>query len=343
MSSPIRVCMVGCGQIAKAHLAGVAELDKHVELVCTVDSDLERAKTAASEYGAKRWSDDYNEAFAADDVDAAILCLPHDLHAPVTVAAANAGIHILCEKPMALNTVEAVEMVNAARANDVRLMIGHSRRFSPASWRARQLIDDGELGQLRHVSTHLLTRIERPSTDWRYSRRQTGGFMIPIFGTHLIDLLIWVTGYEVTRVYCQVSANSVWEGEDEVTAILSLRSAQGESLPASVQISAHCRFDPARRSGRDELIVAGVEKTLVLSRNQLHVNGESLATPGDLSAFGAQLYEFVSAVREGREPCSSGVEAAQIMAVLDACHESAASGEALDVSPPTFAQSSRVS
>lgn len=336
MSERLRVCVVGCGQIAEAHLAAFAELYDQVELVCTVDSEESRAQAAAAKYNARRWSTDYHEAFAAEDTDAAILCLPHHLHAPIAIAAANAGLHVLCEKPMALNTQEAADMVQAARRSETRLMIGHSRRFTPRAMAAKRIVADGELGPLRHVSSHLLTRIERPSTDWRYSSSQTGGFMIPIFGTHLIDLLTWVTESRVKRVYCQVSANSVWEGEDEVTTILTLLTADGMTLPATVQISAHCRFHPKQRGGRDELIVAGSEKTLTLTRNGLHLNSEAVneEEKEGLSNFAMQLSEFLTAVREDREPISSGVEALYVMAVLDACHESAATGEAVSVEIP---------
>lgn len=325
------LCMVGCGQIAEAHLAALAELGDHVSLVCTVDSDAERARSAAERYGAVRWSTDYEAMFAAEDVDAAVLCLPHHLHAPVSIAASQAGVHVLCEKPMALNTEEASAMLAAARRSGTCLMVGHSRRFTPQAYAARRIVAGGELGSLRHISSHLLTRIEKPSTQWRYSSRDTGGFLIPIFGTHLIDLLTWVGGLRVERVYCQTGASSVWEGEDEVAIILSLEGENGESLPGSVQISAHCRFHGERRAGRDELIIAGSEKTLTLSRKMLQVNGEDVPCEGQYGNFAQQLHEFVSAVREARDPVSSGIEAARIMAVLDACHESARTGNAVSV------------
>lgn len=332
VSPPIRLAMVGCGQIARAHLAAVDELKDQVSLVWTVDSESDRARSAAEKHGAPRWGTDYKEAFASGEIDAAILCLPHHLHAPVAIAAAEAGVHVLCEKPMSLNHAEAQAMLAAADANKTALMIGHSRRFTPWAARARDIVTQGELGPLRHISFHLLTLIEKPSTPWRYSREQAGGFMIPIFGTHLIDLLTWVTDHGVRQVYCQTGANSVWEGEDEVAIILTLADQQGTTVPATVLMSTHCRFDPERRMARDELVIAGSEKTLTLKSRELRINGESVTCEGNLSNFGMQLQAFVDALREGRDPLSSGREAARIMEVLDACHESAAINAPVHVS-----------
>lgn len=329
---PVGICVVGCGQIARQHLNAIAALEGEARLVSVVDADEERARQAAARYGAPHWSTDYAEAFARPEVEAAVLCLPHHLHAPVTIAAARAGLHVLCEKPMALNAQEAEAMVAAAEQRGVQLMIGHSRRFSPAAERARRLVAADALGRLRHISSILQMHVEQPSTAWRRSRRETGGFMIPIFGTHLIDLLLWVSGYAVRRVYCQASANRPdMEGEDETAIVLTLTRDGTEALPCTVIMSANCRFprELGERS-RDELIIAGERGTLVLSRDRLLVASDAAPQeeaaspqPGGGGNFIRQMKEFIDAVVTGREPLSSGREALAVMRVLDACHRSA--------------------
>lgn len=329
---PIGICVVGCGQIARQHLNAVAALEGEARLVSVVDTDEERARQVAERFGVPHWSTDFAEAFARPEVEAAVLCLPHHLHAPISIAAARAGVHVLCEKPMALNAQEAGAMVAAAEESGVRLMIGHSRRFSPAADRARRLVAAGALGELRHISSILQMQVVAPSTEWRRSRRETGGFMIPIFGTHLIDLLTWVSGYAVRRVYCQASTHrSDMEGEDEAAIVLTLTRDGTEALPCTVIMSANCRFpQELGQRTRDELIIAGERGTLILSRDRLLVEGEAapreeddLPQPVGGNNFVRQMKAFVDAVVTGREPISSGREALAVMRVLDACHRSA--------------------
>jgi predicted dehydrogenase len=112
MSEQVGIAMVGCGQIAEAHLKAVAAV-QGARLVCCVDSEAERAQSAADRYRSLHWTTDYAEALGDADVDAVVLCLPHDLHLPFTVAAAEAGKHVLVEKPMAHNEAEAQKMVGA--------------------------------------------------------------------------------------------------------------------------------------------------------------------------------------------------------------------------------------
>lgn len=327
-SPRLGICLVGCGQIARSHMQAINELSDRIQLVSAVDSDHARAQAFAETHGAVHHGSNYDEAFARDDVHAAILCLPHDLHAPVTTAAARQGVHVLCEKPMALDTSEAEQMANAAADNKVRLMIGHNRRFIPSSLRAREIISTGTLGPIRHVSASILSHIEAPSTSWRKSAAKTGGFLIPLFGTHLIDLLLWVTGLKATRVSCEsASGHATWEGEDEVAIIIALRENLEATVPATVLMSTNCRMGTGERpSSRDEMIIAGTDGTLHWQRNSLLLNGNPVDLDSEKpSSFRAQLEEFAAAVREEREPISSGREGVQVMRVLDACHESSRS------------------
>lgn len=321
--------LVGCGGIADAHLRAVSLLESQVRLVSTVDVDEARAQAAAKKYGAAYWSTDYQKAFSDEAVDAAILCLPHDLHAPVATAAAEAGLHVLCEKPLSLDAVEGWQMVRSFEQADRVLMVGHSRRFSPGAAQAREIVQSGQLGTILHVHSSLLSYIQQASTEWRRRNECSGGYMVPIFGTHLVDLLLWVTDLVPLRVYCELSSyREEWEGDDEVSITLALGDKQGRMIPASVQLSANCRMHDSRPQSRDELVVGGLEHTLTYSHSgRLFLDGTPVplqpSEQAALPTFARQLQEFVSAIDEGRPPVSSGHEAARVMEVLDAAHKSA--------------------
>jgi UDP-N-acetylglucosamine 3-dehydrogenase len=315
----LNLTLIGCGGIADAHLRAVKVLEPRVELISTVDIDETRARAAAEKYEAAYWTTDYEKALSDEAVDAAILCLPHDLHAPVAIAAAEAGLH----------AAEGWQMVRRFEEADRVLMVGHSRRFTPGAAQVRKIIQNGELGTVFHVHSSLLSYIQQASTAWRRRNESSGGYLIPIFGTHLIDLLLWVTDLVPLRVYCEYSSyRPEWEGDDEVSITLALGDKEGREIPASVQMSANCRMRPSRPQNRDELIVGGVDHTLIYNNpGRLFLDGDPLplepSEEAALPTFARQLQEFVQAIDEGRAPVSSGHEAARVMEVLDAAQKSA--------------------
>src|SRR6185312_3879961 len=128
----LKVGLIGAGTIANsAHLPAIAHLHEELELVAVADVRLESAEKAAKAYGAEAWYSDYRELLARPDIDFVDICTPEFLHHEQVTAAADAGKHIHCEKPMSPTVAEADSMIEAARRNGVKFMIGHSRRFTP--------------------------------------------------------------------------------------------------------------------------------------------------------------------------------------------------------------------
>jgi len=127
---PIHLGLIGCGSIARsAHLPAMMRLRDRVKLVATADVDEKAAQAAAQPWGATAYTD-YRALLARRDVEAVVIATPDFVHAEQTVAAAANAKHILCEKPMACSLTEADSMLDACRRAKVRLMIGHSRRFT---------------------------------------------------------------------------------------------------------------------------------------------------------------------------------------------------------------------
>ncbi|MEA2530358.1 MAG: hypothetical protein QOG89_2002, partial [Thermomicrobiales bacterium] len=149
---PLRVGVIGAGTIAlSAHLPAIARLKGRVELVAIADVRAEVAEQAAARYGAEAAYGDYRQLLDRTDIDLVDICTPEFLHAEQTIAAAAAGKHVLCEKPMAATVAEADAMLDACRRAGVRLMIAHSRRFTPRYQRIRTAIDRGDVGEVRFV------------------------------------------------------------------------------------------------------------------------------------------------------------------------------------------------
>ncbi len=207
---PVRIGLIGCGGIAQsAHLPAIARLPGLVRLVAAADVREEAARAAAAPFGADAYTD-YRQILARPDVDMVILCTPEFAHREQTEAAAAAGKHILSEKPMAKTVAEADAMIEAARRAHIRLMVGHSRRFTGRYQEVRQAIDAGEIGEPRIVREN--ERRSRPpagreSSYWT-PKHWTGDPAVSVGavltnGIHEADLFRWFAGSEAVRVFAE--------------------------------------------------------------------------------------------------------------------------------------------
>src|SRR5690242_6511130 len=152
VGTPLGIGVIGCGTIANsAHLPAISRLGERLKLVAVADVREEQAARAAQKFGAGAYYTDYRELLARPDIAIVDVCTPEFLHREQIVAAAEAGKHILCEKPMADSLEAADAMIAAAERAGVKLMIGHSRRFTRRYREVRAAIDAGAVGPVRLV------------------------------------------------------------------------------------------------------------------------------------------------------------------------------------------------
>ncbi|MDP6038897.1 MAG: Gfo/Idh/MocA family oxidoreductase [Candidatus Latescibacteria bacterium] len=317
MGEQIGIAMVGCGQIAEAHLKGVTAIEG-ARLVCCVDSVAKCAQAAADRYQSLHWTTDYAEALDRADVDAVVLCLPHDLHLPFSVAAAEAGKHVLVEKPMALNEAEAQKMVAAADRAQVQLSVGQSTRFLNPFQVAKGLMDDiGSVVQVMHQRTFWIDEL---STDWRRLEGACGGLYLPLFGSHDVDAILWLLNDQPSQVWGAVRAVShVSEGDSD--GFIGLEFADGKL--GSLAFSVRCK------QTRSETVFVGIEGTLVVKRNAVLLNGEDVDLPEAENAFVRQMRAFVDALLAGGETPTQGREVLKVMRTLDLVRVASDSGTAV--------------
>jgi len=189
-----RVGVVGLG-MGRAHLRGYQSVPD-CEIVAICDIDKARLEAVKEEFSVPRTFTDFEEMFAMEDLDAVSIALPNYLHAPVTIAAAKAGKHVLCEKPMAMNVKEAESMIEAARSAGVRLMMHFNFRFTPQAQMLKKYIDNGEMGDIYYVKTGWLRRRGVPGMgSWFTQREKAGGGPLIDLGVHRLDLALWLIGH----------------------------------------------------------------------------------------------------------------------------------------------------
>ena len=196
----VRYGVIGCGVIGPVHMQAIsAQADARLVGVC--DCVPARARQAQAQYGAAVMETDYHALLAREDIDAVCICTPHYLHAEMTIAAARAGKHVLCEKPMALDPAEMDAMIAAAEQAGVQLGICFQHRFDPAVVQLREMIDAGQFGRLLIGGAHLRCLRDANyynSATWRGTWAYEGGGVLINQAIHTIDLMCWLLGTAVS-------------------------------------------------------------------------------------------------------------------------------------------------
>ncbi len=232
--SPVRVAVVGCGAVTEGfHLPVLAGHDE-VSIAALVDPDGARAKRLASLYGVPHVFESA-EQVDATVADAALVATPAFLHAPVSIALMNRGLHVLVEKPMALTLEDAARMAQTSADRRVVLTVGLFRRLLPAIRLFRSALDAGQVGDLVNVTAEVGDAYTWQLTTLAGMRRsEAGGGMLVDMGSHVLDLLLYIC--DATATLVQYSDNAGAGVETDCSIELGL-SRRGAFIPAHVELS----------------------------------------------------------------------------------------------------------
>lgn len=337
----VRIGVVGLG-MGRHHARGYAEAERaELSAICDLDEGL------LAEYKAKyplaKTYTQYEEMFASAGLDAVSIALPNFLHADVAIAAMRAGLHVLSEKPMALDAEQAAEMVRVSRETNRKLMIHFNYRFSPQSQWLKQYVDEGHLGEIYYAKTRWLRVRGIPKLGgWFSIKRLSGGGPLIDLGVHRLDLAMWLMGYPKA---VSVSASTfgalgpklaeqqgaTYDVEDLAAALIRLDN--GATLQLEVSW--------AGGTDRCEDMLTALYGTggAVIQRNLGEgYEFEALAlrdVAGQLTQVGPKLYprdcpsaveHFVDCVADDCEPTASAENGLEMMRIIDAIYASAKSG-----------------
>lgn len=205
MKEKTGIGVIGCGSIAElAHFPSVQK-EEGVELVAVCDVNEERARKAKEKWGGRGYYTDYRKMLERDDLKAVIIASPPKFHYEQVIHCAERRLHLLVEKPLAVTNKEAWDMVDAAKKNGVKLMVGCDRRFWLQNQWAKSLVEEGVIGKVMmgRATMHEHVKFYQDNiaaTDFRLHPEIAGGSAISDTGAHAIDLLIWLIGSPVKRV-----------------------------------------------------------------------------------------------------------------------------------------------
>jgi predicted dehydrogenase len=331
----MRIGIVGCGLIGQRR-ASVAR-DAGDSVVIVADVDAARAQRVAAECDSL-WTADWTDVISRDDVDAVVVATVNKVLAPVTVAAARRGKHVLCEKPLGRNPIESQQMVEAARAAGVILKTGFNHRHHPAIWKAHEMCVQGKIGEPMYARA-VYGHGGRPGYDqeWRGNPDLAGGGELLDQGVHVIDLCRWFLG-EITEVI-GIAARWHWNVaplEDNGLALLRTAGGQVASLHTSwTQWKNRFSFEVFGREGY--VAVEGLggsygPECLTWGRRRAEGGPPILETfefKGPDISWREEWAEFCSAVRERRAPLADGHAGWQAVRIVHAIYESSRTGRAV--------------
>lgn len=190
----LKIGIIGCGGIANGkHLPSIQK-NGNFEIVAVCDIIEQRAKEAKEEYGTADTLvfSDYKELLEVESIEAVYVLTPNRSHSFISVDALHAGKHVLCEKPMAINTVEAQKMVDAAKETGKLLTIGYQNRYRPDSKYIKDACEAGELGDIYYGKAHAIRRRAVPTWGVFLNEYEQGGGPLIDIGTHALDLTLWM-------------------------------------------------------------------------------------------------------------------------------------------------------
>lgn len=237
--SKLKVAVVGCGSIAIHRHVPEYAANPNVELVAFCDLNIEVAQKLADQYGVKQVYDSHEAMLKEAKMDAVSVCTQNVDHARVSIDAANAGCHVLCEKPMATSIEEAQQMIDAAKANNVKLMIGHNQRLMPPHVKAKEILQSGKIGKPLTFKT---TFGHGGPDSWSIQGKDTWFFQkdkafvgaMGDLGVHKIDLMRWLFDEEVAEVAAFVETlDKDADVDDNATTLLRMENGAIGTMAAS--------------------------------------------------------------------------------------------------------------
>jgi predicted dehydrogenase len=325
----MKVGLIGAGLQGKRRVRALEQF-QGAELAMVADTNLDAAQSLARKMHCQATTK-WEEVIARQDVEVLIICIPTYLHAPVSIAAAKRGMHILCEKPLARTIEEAEEMLSTCQSNKVTLKCGFNLRHHPGIQQAKEWLDEGRIGE--PINLRLRYGIGgRPGYDreWRADPQMSGGGQLMDQGVHGLDLARYFLGdFAEVFGFLQTGFWDVAPLEDNAFALLRTNKRQLASLHVSwtqwknlfsLEIFGHYGYILVEGLGGSY----GVERIAFGRRDFSKPFGEEVIEyRGEDTSWYKEWEEFTDAIKVGREPLGNGYDGLQALKLAFAIYESA--------------------
>ncbi|MCY3902129.1 MAG: Gfo/Idh/MocA family oxidoreductase [Caldilineaceae bacterium] len=330
----LRIGLIGCGGMGQAHRSAFGKLQGRARLAAAVDPILPRAQAAADLMGCDTVATDYRQVL--NDIDAAIVAVPHHLHHPIGMALLRRGKHLLMEKPLANTEAECLNLIDAAERAGLMLMVAYCMRFHPIVVEMERLIKARTYGELFQLSIWTEQHTQGEPGSWMHCKETLGGGQLFSHGCHYIDILLAWLGQPVCGTHIGTNFGTPWM-EGEGTSNVSLKFANGalgyhfgtwgaRGTRLKYSFHAHCTEGMLEgQISRGRLLLhqgaleeeRGGEKLLLETAVGKHVENE--------------LLHFVDCLERGRRPLTDGRRSLRSLRVIWKLYEAEAQGVVADL------------
>jgi len=328
----LRIAFTGTGYISKVHAA--AAKTAGAELAAVVNHKPESMAGFARELGIPRQYANINDMLKDGGVDAVVISTPNYLHAPETIAALSAGVHVMAEKPMAMNAAEAEAMAKTSQKSGALLMVAHCWRFDPEVRWLKDQVAAGKLGQIVRTKGYGV-HVNWGPGGWFTQKQFAGGGAMADMGIHALDTARFLLGDpKPVSVYARIGTYYKNFDVDDTGVIIVNWDSGATSYIESGWWQPHADGPEAAtqlygRSGFGQLFPTG-----------LRLPNDQIVNPGfahprephcPQSLYDSQIAYFIKCIREGRTPTPGGMEGWLNMKVVDAAYESARTGQVVNI------------
>jgi predicted dehydrogenase len=319
----VRYAITGFGRFAEKAIAPAIRQSHNAELAAIQNRTRAKAERAAAELSVPFASDSVSEIVARPDVDALFIVSANAAHCAETLLAAEAGKHVLVEKPMAMNVAECQRMIDACTRNNVKLMVGHMVRLSPLVKRMRELVQSGAIGRVVRAESNFVYDGRLSSRAWLLDTKVAGGGPTFDVGVHCLDTLRFILDDEVVSVKAEMNP-APDEKQTEATSQLLLRFSHGAI--ATIMSS----YDSPLRESRIEVLgtearISALDFTVGDRRCELKIEKRSQTRVPEVTMvmfevpnlYVEEVTAFSACILENKEPVLSADDALKNQRVLD--------------------------
>lgn len=340
----VKVGIMGSGNIGRVHLEGFKDAGAEVVALCDVDE--KRTRALAEEFDVPGVYTDYRRMLEEADINTVSVCTPNVFHAPMSIAALEAGKHVICEKPLSINAIEAEKIVQAASASGKKFMVAFCNRFRADTQLLKSFIESGELGRIYYAKAAWLRRRGIPGFGGWFTNKETaGGGPLIDLGVHMLDLTLWLMGNPQARaasgsVYAEFGPRGLGAGtwgfresggkyDVEDLAVGFIRLENGAALHLEASWASNVEKDAS------SVVLMGDEGGAVIDTSGvLKIHKEMHGAQVDIipqlrpnKPHKVEIVHFVDCIREDKEPMATGEQGLEVMRILDAIYQSSATGQ----------------
>ncbi len=337
-SKRVGYAVVGLGRIAEWAVLPAFRHAKRAKLVALVSGDERKARRLAAKFGASDYFtyDDYVLSLSHPNVEAVYIATNNASHAEYTVRAAASGKHVLCEKPMANTVDDCLRMIEACRANQVRLMIAYRKYFEPASIALKKVIASGKLGRLKVIHTAFTILLGPKAPSWHLDRRLAGGGSLMDVGVYCVNTGRWLTGQEPIEAsaytwtidparFSEVEENIAFRLTFPDGLVLQATSSFGAAQASFLHVHGEkgwAALDPAFAYDEDRRLFGKIGGRWFETKFRV------------MDEFALELDAFAECIRRKRDPEPDGNEGMRDVAVMTAIYRSARENRPVPISLP---------